>query len=105
LLFESDNLRRRISKYYLKSETIISTLEYLQSKKDQITNKNNELLRDVKLKNPSFNETEINESIKDLMKTELVELNLINQNIPRLVNKLDWIINEAQNIIDQMERI
>jgi hypothetical protein len=105
LLIEDDSLRVRISKYYLKSETLISSLEYRQNRKDLIYKKRNDLIMDFKSKEPLLDENEIIKRTDDQMKNEIMEFNFIDQPLPRLVSQLDWIINEAQNIIDKIERV
>lgn len=105
LLFGSDDLRNRVWNYYLKSETLISILENQQTRKYILDNKYNDLFREIKLKDGALSDEKIAELTRDLMKNEQIELNFINQAMPINVSKLDRFINEAQNIINLIEKI
>lgn len=102
LLFKSPDLRRRLSKYYLRSENLISTLEALQQRKYFIDNKYKQTYLDIKVRDNFLSNELIQSAVSELMKNETTELQWINDNIPKTVNKLESLINEAQNLLDKI---
>lgn len=102
LLFKSPELRQRISKYYLRSETLISTLETMQNRKYFIDNKYKQTLIDIKIREGSLADEAVTAKAEELMKNEATELKWINDSIPKSVNKLDSLITEAQNLLDKI---
>jgi gas vesicle protein len=102
LLFKSPELRQRISKYYLRSETLISTLETMQNRKYFIDNKYKQTLIDIKIREGSLADEVVKAKAEELMKNEATELQWINDSIPKSVNKLDSLITEAQNLLDKI---
>lgn len=102
LLFKSPELRQRISKYYLRSETLISTLETMQNRKYFIDNKYKQTLIDIRIRESSLTDEAVKAKAEELMKGEANELQWINDSIPKSVNKLDSLITEAQNLLDKI---
>lgn len=104
ILFKSSELRQKIKKYYLKSDHIISTLENYQNRKHILENQFKQLVKELKMQG-ALSEEAANKKAHELMDSENQELILINFEIQKNVNKLDWFTNEAQYLIDKIYEI
>ena len=102
LLFESPELRSKISKYYLAAESQVSTLEYLQNRKYFIDNRKSQILLDIKIRNPELADEGVQKIEQELTKSDAAEKKWIDDSIPREVSKLDKLINRAQNLLDEI---
>lgn len=103
LLFKSENLRQKISNFYLKTDNLLNTLEILENIKINISNQLRQTEKELRLKENNLSESELDTKKNDLMKTELMQLQEVKSSMPIQLNKLDRFIIEAQNVIDLLK--
>lgn len=104
LLFESAELRNRISKYYLKSDNLISQLECMQNKKYLIDSKFKNICMDFKLKDNSLTDEIVKNRASEIMTDELKELAWVNETIPKSVSSITGLISEAHALIGEISK-
>ena len=95
-----DNIRDRITDYYLQSANIIAGLKIQQARKYELDNIYNRLYRDASILYPNFGSEELNSYVLTIMANEVQEYNYLNDNLPKTVTELDNLRNEASRILD-----
>lgn len=62
-----------------------------------------QIFLDFKIKEVLLTDEQINQRTIELMKSDVVELQWINDDIPKYISKLEGLINEVENIVDKIE--
>jgi len=105
VLFDDSQLRVKLFRYYLKSADLINTLEYRQRRKYEIENKFNDLIRTLKLQNPTFTHDDAVRTAVSYMETEDKEYTFLKESIPEAVNKLPTFKSEAKELLDRVSQL
>lgn len=103
ILFEDSGIRNKIFKYYLKSAELIDTLEYQQRRKYELENKYNDLVSDIKLKNPEIEHKEASDLAISYMSSENNEYQRLVDSIPETVAKLTKFNIEAKDLLNELQ--
>ena len=103
ILFEDSGIRNKIFKYYLKSAELIDTLEYQQRRKYELENKYNDLVSDIKLKNPEIEHKEASDLAISYMSSENNEYQRLVDSIPETVAKLTKFNIEAKELLNKLQ--
>lgn len=69
-LFGNPEIRKRLFKYYLQSGDLINSLEYFQHRRYELERRFNDILRDIKFKNPSMTQDEVMKISRTYMENE-----------------------------------
>jgi len=105
LLFKDPNLRRKIFKYYLKSSEAINLLEQGQRRKDELSRKYNELLRDIKLRKPEISDTDAHNVAVKIMEAENAEFQNLTSLLPDNINALMNYKLEASELLNSLKAL
>ena len=98
VIFEEEKIRKRIFQYYLRSAEVISLLEFRQKRKYELENKYNDLVRDIKFKDPSLSDEDVRKNALSYMASESAEYDNLLVIIPETVTKLGRFKAEAESL-------
>lgn len=98
VIFEEEKIRKRIFQYYLRSAEVISLLEFQQKRKYELENKYNDLVRDIKFKDPSLSDEDVRKNALSYMASESAEYDNLLIIIPETVTKLGRFKVEAESL-------
>ena len=99
VLFDDDDFRLKVFKYYNKSFQQLSTLQNSQQQKYNIESKFNEIVRDVKMKDARLGHEKAVETAISLMPNEDQNLRFINASLPENIGKVKDLKVEAKEIL------
>lgn len=103
IIFDDDNLRRKIFRYYLKTTERINLLEYQQRRKQEIEKKFNELRRDIQIREPKLSPQEVEKVAITLMANENAEYESLRASIQSIVDKLGQFKSEAEALLAELK--
>lgn len=104
-VFNNSDLRQKIFQYYSQSTECINGLEYQQRRKYEIEARFNDIIRDIKQKNPNISNENARNTTANYMENENREYNDIEIFISKNIKKLSDFKYEAQEIIKLLENI
>ena len=104
-LFDNENIRQQVFKYYNKSYQHLSILQNSQQQKYNIESKLNEIIRDVKLKDGRLGHKKAVEIAVSLMPSEEKNLQLINESLPVNIIKVKDLKVEAKEILTNLSQL
>ena len=103
-VFDDEELRRKIFRYYLQSADRINVLEYQQRRKYEIEGKLNDMVRNIKFRDPSVSQDAAVKMAVGYMEPENKEYENLLTLIPETVNKLAQFKGRAEDLIAQLKR-
>jgi hypothetical protein len=103
-VFDDEDLRRKIFRYYLQSSDRINTLEYQQRRKYEIEGRLNEMIRNVKFRDPAMNHEDAVKMALRFMENESKEYDNLLTLIPENVGKLGQFKGRAEELIAQLKK-
>lgn len=104
-VFEEQELRRRLFRYYLQSADRINQLEYQQRRKYEIEGKLNETIRNIKFRDSSLTHEAAVKAAISYMESESREYGGLEQIIPDSVSKLGAFKAEAAELLRQLRAL
>ncbi len=99
VLFDDDDFRLKVFKYYNNSFQQLSALQNSQQQKYNIESKFNEIVRDVKIKDARVGHEKAVETAISLMPSEDQNLRFINESLPKNIAKVKDLRVEAKEIL------
>ncbi|MCK4606183.1 MAG: hypothetical protein KAU35_02685 [candidate division Zixibacteria bacterium] len=103
-VFENAELRNHIFRYYLQSADRINTLEYQQRRKDEISNRYDDLVRQIKFQDPSMSHGQALNTATSYMEKEKQEYIGLDTSIPDSVQKLDQFKTTADKLLATLKK-
>jgi hypothetical protein len=103
-VFDDEDLRRKIFRYYLQSSDRINALEYQQRRKYEIEGKLNEMIRNIKFRDSSLSHDAAGKMAVGYMESESKEYDNLLALIPETVNKLSQFKARAEDLITQLKK-
>lgn len=98
LLIGDAQLRRDLSRYYTRSGQVLTMLETFQRRKYDLGSKFHELLRDVRLRDPTLDFHSAEARTHDLMAAEDVEFKTLDTEIDKEVREADKCATTAKEL-------
>jgi len=102
LLLNNQELRKKLFRYYLKTNEQLNLAQYQQQRIYDIGRKYKELLRDIGLRSPELPPEESQSLAMHIMKDENAELIRLQSDMPQTVNRIFTFKAEAQEIINEL---
>lgn len=101
--FESPDLRKRIFRYYLRSAELIDTLEWQQGRKYELESKFNNLVNDIKMRDPGLKHNDVSDIAISYMQSENTEYVRLEGNLPEYIKKLASFKGEAKQLLSELK--
>ena len=103
-VFDDEELRRKIFRYYLQSSDRINTLEYQQRRKYEIEGKLNDMIRNIKFRDSSLSHEDALKMALGYMQNESKEYDNLLAVLPETVNKLAQFKGRAEDLTAQLKK-
>ena len=102
-VFDDEELRRKIFRYYLQSSDRINALEYQQRRKYEIEGKLNDMIRNIKFRDSSLSHDVAFKMALGYMESESKEYDNLLALVPETVNKLSQFKARAEGLTSQLK--
>ncbi len=104
VLIENEAVRQRVFRYYHRSADHLSLLENQQRRKYEIQGKLNDLIRDLRLRDPVMTQDQATKGAIALMQAEDQELAGVNGFLPQNIQRLRDFKSEAKELLQALEK-
>ena len=103
-IFDDEELRRKIFRYYLQSSDRINALEFQQRRKYEIEAKLNEMVRNIKFRDPALSHDAAVKMAITYMQNESKEYDNLLVIMPDMVNKLSQFKGGAEALVVELKK-
>lgn len=103
LLLDSPDIRKRLFRYYLKTNELVSQLEYQQQRIYEIQRRFRELHNNVSINQPDLNQDQVGTLVFQIMKDEHGEFTNTQASLPATVEKLKSYKTDASELANELK--